>query len=59
MRLLRPKQILQQFPISRSTLFQWVKDGKFPAPLKMGARCTVWREEDIQEYVDAIAAKQK
>ena len=52
MRLLRLKQVLEIVPISKSTLWQWVKDGKFPSPTKLGARCTVWKAEDIQYFID-------
>lgn len=35
-------------PVSKSTWWQGVKDGRFPQPLKLGPRTTVWRAEDIR-----------
>lgn len=35
-------------PISKSTWWQGVKDGRFPQPRKLGPRTTVWRVEDIR-----------
>ncbi len=35
-------------PVSRSTWWQGVKDGRFPKPIKLGPRITVWRAEDIR-----------
>lgn len=35
-------------PVSKSTWWQGVKDGRFPRPLKLGPRTTVWRAEEIR-----------
>jgi predicted DNA-binding transcriptional regulator AlpA len=34
-------------PVGRSTWWAGVKDGRFPKPMKLGSRVTVWRAEDI------------
>ena len=39
-------------PVSTSTWWAGVKDGRFPKPLKLGARVTVWRVEDIRELIE-------
>src|SRR4051794_19128982 len=35
-------------PVSRSTWWNAVKTGRFPKPIKLGPRTTVWRVEDVQ-----------
>ncbi len=35
-------------PVSKSTWWAGVKDGRFPASLKLGRGVTVWRAEDIR-----------
>lgn len=35
-------------PVSKSTWWLGVKDGRFPQPVKLGVRITVWRVEDIR-----------
>ena len=35
-------------PVSRSTWWQGIKDGRFPKGQKLGPRTTVWRAEDIR-----------
>lgn len=50
----RLKQILAPagpIPVSKSTWWAGVKDGRFPTPLKLGARVTVWRAEDIHALI--------
>ncbi|MEM9840195.1 MAG: AlpA family phage regulatory protein [Pseudomonadota bacterium] len=49
--LVRLSQILaprDPIPVSKSTWWQGVKDGRFPKPMKLGPRTTVWRAEDIR-----------
>jgi prophage regulatory protein len=38
-------------PVSKSTWWAGVKDGRFPKPLKLGARVTVWRVEEIHALI--------
>lgn len=47
------------FPVSRATLWRWVKEGRFPAPFKMGARTTVWDEAEVLAFIEAqkVASK--
>lgn len=38
-------------PISKSHWWEGVKSGRFPQPLKLGPRTTVWRVEDIRALI--------
>jgi hypothetical protein len=40
-------------PVSRATWYQGIKDGRFPKPIKLGERISVWRVEDIRALVEA------
>lgn len=52
-RLLRIKQIIpDKIHISKSSWWAGVRSGKYPKPMKLGERTTVWRESEI----DAIIA---
>lgn len=51
-RLLRAKQVVERLPISISTWWAGVKAGKYPQPLKLGPKTTVWRESDIDAIVE-------
>lgn len=53
-RLLRLPQVLELIPVSKSTWWAGVKTGRFPKPLRLGERCTVWREKDIAALVDQL-----
>jgi predicted DNA-binding transcriptional regulator AlpA len=47
--------ILAVFPVSRSTWWQGVKDGRFPRPHKLGPRVTAWKAEDIRSLIEQAA----
>ena len=38
-------------PVSKSTWWSGVKSGRFPKPVKLGPRITVWRVEDIRALI--------
>ena len=39
-------------PVSKSTWWQGVKTGRFPKPVKLGPRITVWPAQDIFEFIE-------
>jgi predicted DNA-binding transcriptional regulator AlpA len=40
-------------PVSKSTWWQGVKDGRYPQPVRsLGQRITVWRAEDIRRLIE-------
>ncbi|NSX84384.1 AlpA family phage regulatory protein [Agrobacterium tumefaciens] len=41
-------------PISKSGFWAGVKSGKFPKPLKVSPRVTVWKAEDIHDLLREI-----
>ena len=42
--------------IGRTTLWSWVRAGEFPPPLKVGAKRIMWREADLQRWIQERAA---
>jgi len=49
---LRIWQVLEVFPIGKSTWWAGVKEGRFPAPVKLGPRTTAWRADDIKALIE-------
>ena len=50
--LLRVKHVLQFVRVSRSNWWQGVKEGRYPQPLKLSERVTVWRASDIRDLIE-------
>jgi prophage regulatory protein len=40
-------------PVSPTTLWRWVKAGKFPKPRKLGENVVAWRAADIAAWLAA------
>ena len=40
-------------PVSKSTWWLGVKLGRYPQPMKLGPRVTVWKAEDIWSLIDS------
>jgi prophage regulatory protein len=38
-------------PVSKSSWWQGVKDGRYPKPVKLGLRTTAWKVEDIRALI--------
>ena len=66
-RYLRLKQIIGNrnsspplepiLPISASSWWAGVAEGRFPKPVKLGPNITAWRWEDIQGLLDNLTAE--
>ena len=51
---LRLPHILKLLPISKSAWWKGCATGRYPKPLKLGLRTTVWRVEDIKELIERL-----
>lgn len=49
----RLPEVLQFIPVGKSTWWRGVKSGRYPQPVKLGARITAWRSEDIRALIEA------
>ncbi len=53
---LRLNEVLKLIPVSRSTWWAGVKDGRFPKPVKLSENITAWRVEDIRALIASFGA---
>ncbi|WP_029646695.1 helix-turn-helix transcriptional regulator [Methylomicrobium lacus] len=53
----RKRGIPGVLPIGRTTFLTGVKTGKYPKPVKLGARSVAWRVEDIRALLELIGAE--
>ena len=51
-RYYRMKHILSDIlPVNESTIYRWIKDGKFPKPMKLADKVTVWNAQEVDSWV--------
>ena len=46
-------------PIGKTTWWDGVRTGKFPQPIKLGPRTTVWRLEDIERIAETLTDQEE
>ena len=51
----RLPQVLHVLGIGKTTFWEGIKTGRFPAPVKLGPRTAVWRVEDIRNLISHIS----
>ena len=56
---LRLPQVLALIPISKSAWWAGCKTGRYPKPIKLGPRTTVWKVEDITAFIESIHSQQQ
>ena len=49
----RLPQVLAAIPVSKSSWWAGCKSGRYPAPVKLGPRTTVWKVSDIRALIAA------
>lgn len=49
---LRITEVSQKTGIAKSTIWLWVKENKFPKPIKLSPRITVWDESEVDEWIE-------
>lgn len=55
LRLLRRTEVEARTGLSRSTIYLWMQQGRFPKPVKIGAKVVAWRQGDIDLWLTALS----
>jgi prophage regulatory protein len=56
-KLIRIEEVSNITTLAKSTIWAKVANGAFPKPIKLGANVSVWRESDIVDWIDTLAAQ--
>lgn len=57
MELLKLPEVMKQTTLGKSTIYAYVKHGKFPPPIEVGDRAVGWVQSEISGWVqDRIKA---
>ena len=54
---LRLPQVLKIIPVCRATWWNGCKSGRFPKPVKLSARTSAWKAQDIAALVEKLGAQ--
>lgn len=48
---LRIAQVAKKTGLGKSTVWLWVKENRFPKPIKLSHKVAVWDEDKIKEWI--------
>jgi prophage regulatory protein len=51
--ILRRRQVEELTGLARSTLYDQIKKGLFPSPVRIGSRAVGWRYREIKAWIDS------
>jgi prophage regulatory protein len=54
---LRLSQVIEIIPISKSSWWKRIREGRFPKPVKLSERTSAWLRADIDALCDQFAVK--
>lgn len=55
--LMTTEDVCTRFGVERTTIYRWVRAGRFPPPLRLAhTRLVRWRVEEVQAFEDRLAA---
>lgn len=43
-------EVIKYTTLAKTTIYRYIRAGKFPAPVQVGINRVAWREEDIRNY---------
>lgn len=55
-RLQRLPKVRERVGASRSSIYRWIKAGRFPAPIRIGERASAWDARAIDRWIAARIA---
>ncbi len=50
-RFMRLPEVIQTSGLKKSAIWKWIKEGRFPKNIRLGAKTVVWKESDIQKWI--------
>ena len=52
MKFMRLNEVKAATGLARSTIYKYVKQGLFPAPVSLGGRAVAWVEGEVAAWID-------
>lgn len=50
-RLMRLPEVKNKVALGRSTIWLWMKQGRFPQGIKLSENVRAWRESEINQFI--------
>ncbi|WKE65788.1 AlpA family transcriptional regulator [Gallaecimonas kandeliae] len=50
-KLIKLPQVMSMTALSRPTIYNYMKDGRFPRQAKLGPRNVAWNQEEVEAWI--------
>jgi len=51
MRLIKLKEVIEKTSLGRSTIYEFMTDGRFPKQVSLGAKSVAWVESEVDDWI--------
>lgn len=48
------KEVSKRYGVAPKSIWRWVREDRFPKPLKLSSKIARWREADLQAYEESL-----
>ena len=55
----RRRGLVPILPLSRSGLYAWIRDGRWPAPVRLGPKVIAWPAQQVREALAGMSAAEE
>tara|TARA_B110000046_G_C13003534_1_gene403272 strand:+ start:774 stop:953 length:180 start_codon:yes stop_codon:yes gene_type:complete len=52
MRLIKLKEVIEKTSLGRSTIYEFMTDGRFPKQVSLGAKSVAWLESEVDDWIE-------
>jgi len=56
--MLKIRDVLVRYGVTKPTIYRWMKEGLFPAPVKIGGGTVRWLEADLEAFDQTVRESQ-
>lgn len=53
-RLIGLKDVIARTSMSKTTIYELIKEGRFPSQVKLGCRSVAWVESEIDAFIEGV-----
>ena len=52
--IIRVREVMRMTGLARSTIYRWIADGRFPAPVRLGSHSVGWRMAEVEHWLKEL-----
>jgi prophage regulatory protein len=58
-KLYRLRELSARIGLGRTAIYEAIQEGRFPRPIRIGARAVAWRHQDVESWLQSRAAQRE